>query len=135
VVGDLDEFKQINDRLGHAHGDAVLKEVAYRLRKQLRAFDLAYRVGGEEFLVLLPGANLQESATIAESLRQAICGERMIGDLRLTMSFGVGASTGDERFDYEAVFAEADNALYAAKAAGRDCVQRAIPVAERAIAL
>ncbi len=84
--------------------------------------------------MLLPGANLQESATIAESLRQAICGERMIGDLRLTMSFGVGASTGDERFDYEAVFAEADNALYAAKAAGRDCVQRAIPVAERAIA-
>jgi diguanylate cyclase (GGDEF)-like protein len=135
VVGDLDEFKQINDRLGHAHGDAVLKEVAYRLRKQLRAFDLAYRVGGEEFLVLLPGANLQESATIAESLRQAICGERMIGDLRLTMSFGVGASTGDQRFDYEAVFAEADNALYAAKAAGRDCVQRAIPVADPAVAL
>jgi diguanylate cyclase (GGDEF)-like protein len=122
VVGDLDDFKLINDRYGHAHGDAVLKEVAYRIRKKLRAFDLAYRLGGEEFLVLLPGASLAESVTIAESLRNAISAERMLGDLRLTMSFGVSASEGG-RFDYQAAFCEADAALYAAKAAGRDCVR------------
>ena len=55
VVGDLDRFKEVNDSCGHATGDAVLKEVAYAMRKELRAFDLAYRLGGEEFLVVLPG--------------------------------------------------------------------------------
>jgi diguanylate cyclase (GGDEF)-like protein len=131
VVGDLDCFKLINDRYGHTHGDAVLKEAAYRLRKQLRAFDLAYRLGGEEFLILLPGAGLDDAVTIAEGLREAICSERMIGDLRLTMSLGVSASASGERFDYELAFAEADNALYSATAAGRDCVQRTIPLGER----
>ncbi len=56
VLGDLDHFKAINDRDGHQAGDAVLREIAYRWRTTLRAYDLAYRLGGEEFVVLLPGA-------------------------------------------------------------------------------
>ena len=59
IMGDLDHFKEVNDSQGHASGDAVLKDVAYLMRKRLRAFDLAYRVGGEEFLILLPGADAQ----------------------------------------------------------------------------
>src|SRR3954453_11322311 len=66
ILGDLDRFKSINDTLGHATGDAVLKETAYVLRKGLRAFDLTYRIGGEEFLVLLPGADIHQAAQLAE---------------------------------------------------------------------
>ena len=121
VVGDIDNFKQVNDRAGHARGDAALKEVAYVLRKQLRAFDLAYRLGGEEFLVVLPGAGPDHAATVAEDLRAAI--ESMpVAGLRVTMSFGVAGSA-PGGFDYESVFAEADLALYEAKHAGRNSVR------------
>ncbi|HVL95092.1 MAG TPA: diguanylate cyclase [Solirubrobacteraceae bacterium] len=120
VIGDLDRFKSINDEHGHAAGDAVLVDVAYNLRKELRAFDLAYRLGGEEFLILLPGATLAEAAGVAERLREAI-GSRPSGGLPITMSFGV-ASSGGGGFDYDAVLAAADAALYEAKAAGRNRV-------------
>jgi diguanylate cyclase (GGDEF)-like protein len=119
VVGDLDHFKSVNDVHGHAVGDAVLRDVAYRLRKTLRAFDLAYRLGGEEFLVLLPGADLDHAFEVAERLRAAVGGEPVAG-LDITMSFGVNASD-TASFSFEELMAEADAALYAAKAAGRDC--------------
>ena len=120
IAGDLDRFKAINDEHGHAKGDAVLVDVAYRLRKGLRAFDLAYRIGGEEFVVLLPGASVSEAAAIAEQLRQAVADEPVAG-LAVTISFGV-AGTEAGGFDREQVLAAADDALYEAKAAGRDRV-------------
>lgn len=121
IVGDLDRFKLINDGHGHSAGDAALKDVAYRIRKRLRAYDLAYRLGGEEFLVVLPGANADHAAIVAEDLRAAI--ESMpVAGLHATMSFGVAASAPGD-FDYESVFAEADVALYEAKHAGRNCVR------------
>jgi diguanylate cyclase (GGDEF)-like protein len=76
IVADVDRFKLVNDTFGHAVGDVVLKEVTYLLRKQLRAFDLAYRLGGEEFLVLLPGGELQGAADLAEGLHEAIASGR-----------------------------------------------------------
>jgi diguanylate cyclase (GGDEF)-like protein len=121
IVGDLDHFKAVNDTHGHAAGDAVLRDVAYSLRKRLRAFDLAYRLGGEEFLVLLPGANASDTAMIAEDLRRTIDASRH-GNLSVTMSFGVSASE-PSQFLYDEVFEQADQALYAAKAAGRNCVR------------
>jgi diguanylate cyclase (GGDEF)-like protein len=121
IVADLDHFKRINDSRGHAVGDVVLKEVAYLMRKQLRAFDLAYRLGGEEFLILLPGSDLARSTDVAERLREAVC-ERPIAGVPTTMSFGVGASVRGERFSYDAVFAHADAALYQAKRKGRNRV-------------
>jgi diguanylate cyclase (GGDEF)-like protein len=129
VIGDLDHFKRINDEFGHATGDSVLIDVAYTIRKELRAFDLAYRMGGEEFLVLLPGASLDEASEIAERLRTAV-GDAVVGGQRVTMSFGV-ASSGGGGFPYAEVLAAADGALYAAKGAGRNrvCVAGAgIPV-------
>ncbi len=72
IIGDLDHFKAVNDTLGHTVGDAVLTDVAYLMRKQLRAFDLAYRLGGEEFLVLLPGADTAQTEKMAEQLRQEV---------------------------------------------------------------
>lgn len=121
IVCDLDHFKAVNDNHGHAIGDAVLRDVAYSLRKRLRAFDLAYRLGGEEFLVLLPGADARQTASLAEDLRQTILSERH-GGLSVTMSFGVSVSQ-PSSFDYEHVFEAADQALYTAKAAGRNCVR------------
>jgi diguanylate cyclase (GGDEF)-like protein len=121
VVGDIDRFKDINDEHGHTAGDAVLQDLAYELRKTLRAFDLVYRLGGEEFLVVLPGAEPEAAEALAERLREAVAA-RPIGGFEMTMSFGVAASHPDEPFVYEEVFARADGALYEAKSAGRNRV-------------
>jgi diguanylate cyclase (GGDEF)-like protein len=132
IAGDIDHFKQINDSHGHAAGDAVLTDVAYELRKTLRAFDLFYRTGGEEFLVLLPGADLAHTTELAEALRVAVAQEPL-GGHRVTMSFGAAASEPDQVFDYQAVFGAADAALYEAKHSGRNRVCPP-PAGTRAIA-
>ena len=120
IAGDIDYFKRVNDDHGHAAGDAVLVEVAYRLRKALRAYDLAYRVGGEEFLVVLPGAGVPDAARLAEQLRVAVAAEPAAGQW-VTMSFGVSGSAGPD-LERERLLDEADAALYEAKARGRDQV-------------
>jgi diguanylate cyclase (GGDEF)-like protein len=135
IVGDLDHFKTVNDTHGHATGDVVLKEVAYLLRKQLRAFDLAYRLGGEEFLILMPGSNVERSAELAERLREGVSADPVAAGVRITMSFGVGASQRGEAFDYAKVFATADEALYRAKDSGRDqvCISGPLAAPERRV--
>jgi diguanylate cyclase (GGDEF)-like protein len=121
IVGDIDNFKAVNDAYGHTVGDAVLTDLAYELRKALRAFDLVYRLGGEEFLVVLPGAMCDDAADLAERMRASI-DARAIGGLEVTMSFGVASSRPGTPFDYETVFERADAALYEAKSAGRNRV-------------
>lgn len=121
IVGDLDDFKRINDTAGHPVGDAVLKDVAYLIRKHLRAFDLAYRLGGDEFLVLVPGSDVASTSLLAEELGQAVSAEALVGR-HVTMSFGVSASSYGEVFDCAEVLGRADEALYEAKAAGGRCV-------------
>jgi diguanylate cyclase (GGDEF)-like protein len=120
VLGDVDRFKRINDEAGHQAGDAVLRDLAYRMRKALRAYDLVYRLGGEEFLVLVPGATSREARDLAEQLRAAVAAEPVAGR-RVTMSFGVAAS-GGRAFDLELLYARADAALYEAKRSGRNRV-------------
>jgi diguanylate cyclase (GGDEF)-like protein len=131
VLGDIDHFKQINDCEGHSVGDAVLEDVAYHLRRALRAFDLFYRIGGEEFLVLLPGADAETASRVAEALRSAVAFSPVAGRT-VTMSFGAAASAPGERFDYESLFVKADRALYEAKRGGRNRV--CPPVRPEAIA-
>ncbi|MDH5833144.1 GGDEF domain-containing protein [Luteimonas kalidii] len=122
---DLDHFKSINDRHGHACGDAALREVALALRGALQEGDLFGRYGGEEFIVILPGRNGAAARVVAEQLRMAV------DDLRpdcsgqvLHLTVSVGVATRLEREDTpEATLARADRALYSAKAAGRNCVQ------------
>jgi diguanylate cyclase (GGDEF)-like protein len=133
IIGDLDHFKSINDTRGHSVGDVVLRDVAYNMRKQLRAFDLAYRLGGEEFLILLPGSDLRQCAEIAEQLREGVARDSVAGTPGVTMSFGVGASRQGEPFDYAAVFKQADAALYEAKRNGRDQVRLSDPAVVAAI--
>jgi diguanylate cyclase (GGDEF)-like protein len=121
IIGDLDRFKEVNDTRGHAVGDAVLRDVAYTIRKRLRAFDFAYRIGGEEFLILVPGADRDVAATLAESVRDDLETANFSG-VNVSMSFGVGATEPGEPLDYQATFGRADRALYEAKRTGRNRV-------------
>ena len=120
VAFDLDEFKRINDTHGHAQGDAVLTEVAYALRKTLRSFELLYRIGGEELLLILPGTELSVGCEIAERARSAIEQSEPVG-IRVTASFGVSSANGDG-IEFAPLFEAADRSLYAAKRAGRNLV-------------
>jgi diguanylate cyclase (GGDEF)-like protein len=120
LLCDLDHFKRVNDQLGHAAGDAVLQEVAYTMRAALRAGDSIYRVGGEEILVVLPGAGEGEAIEIAERLRHAVFERRPVG-APVTVSIGVAVSL-PGGVDTDDLVSRADAALYAAKAGGRDMV-------------
>jgi diguanylate cyclase (GGDEF)-like protein len=121
LVADLDHFKMVNDNHGHATGDDVLQEVAYRLRTELRAYDLAYRLGGEEFVILLLGGTPSATVATAEQLRESIAAKPIAG-LDITVSVGVASSAAGGAFVWDDVFARADAALYQAKADGRDRV-------------
>jgi diguanylate cyclase (GGDEF)-like protein len=135
IAADIDKFKAVNDSRGHAAGDTVLKEVAYQLRKSGRSFELAHRCGGDEFVILVPGANLIECRRQAEAMRQAIEQMALVEGQRVTMSFGVATSRPGASFDYATVYARADAALYEAKRSGRNCVcTTAQPVATVAVA-
>jgi diguanylate cyclase (GGDEF)-like protein len=115
---DLDHFKRVNDLLGHGRGDAVLRDVAYEVRKSLRTFELIYRIGGEEFLVVLPGMDLVEGLEVAERIRHVVLDLRP-GGVEITVSLGLAQASGtDVRF--EALYSRADEALYAAKREGRN---------------
>ena len=120
VLCDVDSFKEVNDHYGHDRGDAVLRDVAYELRKRLRSFELAYRLGGEEFLIVLPGVDHLEGQEIAERLRAAIELARPTG-VPITISLGLSTGIGAEVV-YETLFKAADQALYEAKRAGRNRV-------------
>lgn len=118
---DLDRFKTINDRYGHAAGDQLLRTVASRIRSCLRSEDLAARMGGDELLVVLQGVqDLANAVTIAEKLRAAVAEpvRTDAGDLRITLSIGVTLARPGE--DSDALIARADAAMYEAKQFGRD---------------
>ncbi len=114
---DIDHFKAVNDQWGHAAGDQVLEHVAYVARKQLRRFELMFRLGGEEFVVVLPGTDAPIAMEIAERLRRSIEDTSAKG-ICVTASFGVAVGSRS----LETVLAEADDRLYRAKHSGRNCV-------------
>lgn len=126
IILDLDFFKQYNDRYGHLKGDDCLKQVAQCLQIGRRANDLAARIGGEEFALLLPDTDLHGAATVAEALRSRIQGlqiphaESTSGVV--TASFGVAAKTNDGTGPVEGLMKMADTALYEAKESGRNRV-------------
>ena len=126
VLCDIDHFKRINDQHGHLTGDAVLKQFASLLQAKTRATDELARWGGEEFVVLLPMAKLQEATRAAEKLRRAIAAEHWPGITEISASFGVAAHTLPESAD--ALLDRTDAALYKAKANGRNRVCTAEPV-------
>jgi len=120
IMLDIDHFKAINDEHGHAVGDVVLREVAAILNKNCRAEDVAARMGGEEFVMLLDFCKASDCGSKAEQLRQQL-EKLMPNNIRVTSSFGVTEYTLDDR-TFELFFNRADKALYAAKENGRNQV-------------
>jgi two-component system cell cycle response regulator len=133
---DIDHFKLVNDSLGHLTGDAVLSEVARRLRTSARTYDLVGRFGGEEFLIVAPACSAADGLAQAERLREVVCSEPIkVKDesVKVTISLGVATTLESVPQDMEALLAAADRALYRAKAAGRNRVEgepSLLPVAE-----
>mgnify|MGYP000340985963 FL=1 len=123
---DLDHFKAINDRFGHQAGDRVLSHAAGLISSSLRAQDVAGRVGGEEFCVILPGANLTQAAEVAERIRLKLNEKEMLiaksTTIRISASLGVSSSEETGDYDFEQLQSLADRRLYLAKQAGRNRV-------------
>ncbi len=114
---DIDHFKAVNDKWGHAAGDQVLENVAYVARKQLRRFELMFRLGGEEFVVVLPDTGAAAAMATAQLIRRSI-ETTSAGGIRVTSSIGVAVGSDG----IEGVLAQADERLYTAKKSGRNRV-------------
>jgi two-component system, sensor histidine kinase LadS len=119
---DIDHFKSFNDRYGHAAGDEVLRIVARALKDSVRRNDLVCRYGGEEFAVLLPGAGVHEAAQLGEALRRTI-EQRQFSRGPITVSIGAASTTDPNNRNPQLLFGKADDALYRAKAQGRNRVE------------
>jgi two-component system cell cycle response regulator len=126
VMCDVDHFKSVNDTHGHQAGDAVLRQVAEILKSSAREIDRVGRYGGEEFIVLLPDASVDDARAFAERVRQAVEAREFTydgGSLRRTLSAGVAAWPHPEIRHRESLVKAADDALYAAKQGGRNRVE------------
>lgn len=122
VIWDIDHFKQINDQCGHATGDVVLRDIANQLAGRIRSTDFVARFGGEEFVMLLPGADMEAALQLANEIRRGIAESRFENaeiNMPVTISCGLASfQLGDSP---QSVFDRADRALYQSKQAGRNC--------------
>jgi diguanylate cyclase (GGDEF)-like protein len=118
VVLDLDDFKEVNDRIGHLGGDAVLAEAAERLREVVRSADVACRVGGDEFAVIVPEAGLEDARELVVRIQRAISSRPLGNAGRVRISAGVADLRAED--DPVSLFQRADERLYAAKLAGKE---------------
>ncbi|MDI1472713.1 GGDEF domain-containing protein [Thermodesulfovibrio sp. 1176] len=122
---DIDDFKKINDRYGHLSGDMVLQEIAKRLQKAVRKNDMVFRFGGEEFVVLLHGANSERAISIAERIRQEVANEeiKIYEDNKISITISCGVATVNESIkDVQELVDRADIAMYKAKQSGKNRV-------------
>ncbi|RAR59031.1 diguanylate cyclase (GGDEF)-like protein [Onishia taeanensis] len=125
AIIDIDHFKRINDQYGHPFGDKVLQQLARTLKQLVRESDVAARIGGEEFCLLMPDTNSQGAYELCERLHQGIDNMVVLHNediIRLTVSLGLTTTHGQEDYDFDVLYARADEALYRAKAGGRDRV-------------
>jgi len=126
IMVELDHFKRINDEYGHAEGDRVLQETARRLSAGLRSYDCLGRYGGEEFVVLTPNCDTEQTILIAERLRASLSDQPIkisAGPILVTGSFGVTSAIAGANHDIKSLIAAADGALYRAKNLGRNRVE------------
>jgi diguanylate cyclase (GGDEF)-like protein len=128
LIIDIDHFKRVNDEHGHEAGDGVLKGIVAVISERARRIDLLFRMGGEEFLLLLPATAETQAVTLAEELRESIAAALLLEGRRVTVSIGVGELSPDDTV--HTWIKRADDALYAAKNAGRNRVVRGGPAAQ-----
>jgi len=127
IIFDVDHFKKINDTYGHPAGDIALKDIAIIANEYVRNHDILGRIGGEEFLVILPNTSSKQAYEIAERIRKAIeVKDIMLGDAVVNISASFGISNLEEnQQNFNQIFHEADVALYKAKNSGRNCISLA----------
>lgn len=128
IMGDLDHFKKVNDSYGHVAGDAVLVEVALRMKNNIRLYDSIGRYGGEEFLLVLPGCSTEEAIIIANRIRESISQEPVMFNstpIAVTISLGVAMKAAGDKTTAAELVQLADAALYKAKQNGRNRVEQA----------
>ena len=131
ILCDVDHFKKINDRYGHAAGDAVLVSVVQRITSVLRSYDSLGRYGGEEFLIIAPNCDLQIAQKLAERVRSIIAEEPMeLGNATATVTLSVGVTLGTADSDPEFLVTQADTAMYHAKHKGRNSVELGLDLPE-----
>jgi two-component system cell cycle response regulator len=127
VLVDVDHFKSVNDSIGHLAGDIVLKEVAQCMRSHLRIYDGVGRYGGEEFLLVLPGCDLETTTSRADELRLAICSQSVVCNTHsITVTVSMGTTLAGASMSLEAILQAADAALYDAKRKGRNRVEEGV---------
>jgi diguanylate cyclase (GGDEF)-like protein len=123
AIIDLDHFKSINDAFGHARGDQILREAAQRMQRTLRGTDRLYRYGGDEFVLTLQDASLEQAQALVERLMNAVRDDKITGNPPVRMTLSIGAASTDEfenEFDAQALFERADARLYQSKRQGRN---------------
>ncbi|WP_019677329.1 GGDEF domain-containing protein [Arsukibacterium perlucidum] len=118
MIFDIDFFKRVNDKYGHQVGDKVIQAVADIAQKNLRNYDLLFRIGGEEFLICLPGTNATQATHKAEELRLRIEALDLLPEEKITIS--IGFAIAEEKQELDTLIKQADDALYHAKGAGRN---------------
>jgi len=123
AILDIDHFKQVNDTLGHAVGDAVLRAIGQELRNLVRQYDHVGRFGGEEFVMLLPQTSIDDGVAFAQRIRESICNLDAADLPKVTVSLGITQWRAGE--DAQLALARADQALYCAKKNGRNRVEQA----------
>jgi diguanylate cyclase (GGDEF)-like protein len=117
---DVGHFKRINDEFGHATGDGVLRDLVSIIENRARKLDMLFRIGGEEFLLLLPDTREEDACKLGEDLRLAVADAFRLRELPVTVSVGVSEWHRDD--DQDSWLKHADDALYLAKEMGRDRV-------------
>ncbi|HZQ66916.1 MAG TPA: diguanylate cyclase [Terriglobales bacterium] len=127
IMADIDHFKEVNDTCGHLYGDEALKEIAHRFRSKLRVYDTVGRYGGEEFLLILPGADLVNTMVRADELRVLVADRPIVASKisrKITVSMGVAVANGSGGTNAVSLLGMADRSLYAAKKNGRNRVEQ-----------
>lgn len=122
AILDIDHFKKINDKYGHSAGDKALKIIAKMMKQEIRKSDFIFRIGGEEFVLLLTNTDVSKAEILVEKLRKAVnASDFHFNQERVTLSLSAGLTETRDEDDVESIYERADSALYRAKNSGRNC--------------